>query len=70
MCLSLPGKIVKIKDQIATIDYNGEQREASTLLLPDVKVGEYVIVSSQVIMQVVPEEEAKKTIKLWDQTSS
>jgi len=68
LCLSIPGRIIKIEDETATIDYSGEKRTASTALLKDVTVGDFVIVSAKFVMQKVPEEEAKKTIALWDET--
>ena len=40
MCLAIPSKIVKIKDNVATIDVDGVKREASLLLLEDPKVGD------------------------------
>ncbi len=68
MCLSIPGKIVSIEDNVATIDYDGEIRTAGNDLLPAVKVGDWVIVSAKMIMQIIPEDEAKKTLELWDRT--
>ena len=67
MCLSVPGKIIAITDDKATVDYNGEQRVAGTALLPSAKVGDYVIVSAKMIMQVIPEQEAKQILAVWDE---
>ena len=68
MCLAIPGKVLKIDGNKAIIDYNGEFREAGTATLPDIKEGEYVIVSAKMVMQRVPEDEAKEVLALWDQT--
>lgn len=69
MCLSLPGKIVSINESgLAIVDYSGVMREASTALLPSVNLGDWVIISSKMIMQTVDEEEAKKVLALWDET--
>lgn len=70
VCLAIPGRIAKIEGGKATVDYGGEKRIAGTALLPDVKVGEYVIVSARMIMQKVPEQEAKRTLALWDETDA
>ncbi|MYW16571.1 HypC/HybG/HupF family hydrogenase formation chaperone, partial [Streptomyces sp. SID2955] len=48
MCLAVPGKVVSI-DQRADphtglIDFGGVQKQACLEYLPDVQVGEYVIV--------------------------
>ena len=44
MCLAIPSRITKIENNMATIDVEGVQREASLLLLEDARVGDYVIV--------------------------
>ncbi|MBU0472480.1 MAG: HypC/HybG/HupF family hydrogenase formation chaperone [Nanoarchaeota archaeon] len=68
MCLSVPGRIVEINGDKAVVDYDGERRVASISLKKDVKVGDYVIVSAKFVMEVIPEEEAKKTLELWGKT--
>jgi len=68
MCLSVPGKIIKIKGDKATVDYQGEKREASLVLKKEARVGDFVIVSAKFVMEIVPEDEAKKTIEMWDET--
>jgi hydrogenase expression/formation protein HypC len=70
MCLAIPGKVIEIKDNIATIDYEVEKREASTALKPEAKIGDYVIVSNKFVMEIVPEEEALKSIETWKQVDS
>ncbi|MBN1275607.1 HypC/HybG/HupF family hydrogenase formation chaperone [Candidatus Woesearchaeota archaeon] len=62
----MPGQVLKIRGGVAVIDYKGELREAGTALLPDVKEGEYVIVSAKMIVQRVPEDEAEAVLALWD----
>ncbi len=43
MCLAIPGKILKIKDQIAEVDFDGIVKDINIALV-DVTVGEYVMV--------------------------
>jgi hydrogenase expression/formation protein HypC len=66
MCLAVPGKIVSISGQNALIDFGGVQREANVSLI-EPKVGDYVVVHAGFAIQVVDEEEAKETIKLWEE---
>lgn len=68
MCLSVPGKITEIKDDVAVVDYQGEKREASIILKPDVNIGDYVIVSAKMVMEIIPENEALKILSEWDKT--
>ena len=62
MCLAIPSKITKIENNMATIDVDGVQREASLLLLEDAKVGEYVIVHAGFAIQKIDEAAAQETL--------
>jgi hydrogenase expression/formation protein HypC len=66
MCLAVPGKIVSISGQNAIIDFGGVQREANVSLI-EPRVGDYVVVHAGFAIQVVDEEEARETIKLWEE---
>jgi len=64
MCLAIPSKIVKIEDNMATIDVEGVQRKVSLLLLEDAMVGEYVIVHAGFAIQRIEEAAAMETLNL------
>jgi len=64
MCLAIPSKITKIENNMATIDVDGVQREASLLLLEDANVGEYVIVHAGFAIQKIDESAAQETLSL------
>ena len=64
MCLAIPSKIIKIKDNVATIDVDGVQREASLLLLEKPKVGDYVIVHAGFAINKINEENALESLNL------
>ena len=63
MCLAIPSKITKIENNMATIDVDGVQREASLLLLEDASVGEYVIVHAGFAIQKIDEAAAQETLR-------
>ncbi len=64
MCLAIPSKIMKIENNMATIDVDGVQREASLMLLADAQVGEYVIVHAGFAIQKLDEAAALDTLEL------
>ena len=64
MCLAIPSKIISIKDNVATVDVDGVQREASLMLLKDPKIGDYVIVHAGFAINKINEEDAKESLKL------
>ena len=64
MCLAIPSKITDIQNEMATIDVDGVQRQASLLLLADARVGDYVIVHAGFAIQKIDEAAARDTLKL------
>jgi len=64
MCLAIPARITRIENEMATIDVDGVQRQASLLLLPDVQVGDFVIVHAGFAIQKLDEEAAQETLRL------
>jgi hydrogenase expression/formation protein HypC len=64
MCLAIPSKIVKIENNVATIDVDGVRREASLLLIENPMIGDYVIVHAGFAINKLNEEDAKESLKL------
>lgn len=64
MCLAIPSKITHIENEMATIDVDGVQREASLLLLADAQVDDYVIVHAGFAIQKIDEASAQETLEL------
>ena len=64
MCLSVPGKIVKIKKNLARVDVGGMLRDISLDLCPEVSIGEYVLIHAGFAIQKVDEKEAEETLDL------
>jgi len=65
MCLGIPGVVVEVKDTIAIVDFGGVKREVDSLLVPNIKPGDYVIVHAGAIISKLSPEEAEETIKAW-----
>lgn len=64
MCLALPMRITAIDGQLATIATEGLEQRASIALVPDAKVGDYVLVHAGYAISVIDEEEADETYAL------
>ena len=69
MCLQIPGKVIEIKDNKAIIDYDIEKRQ-SVIVDVKPKLGEWVLVVGQFIVDIVPEENAKLSLEHWKKTMS
>ena len=70
MCLAIPSKIVKIENNVATIDVDGVQREASLLLIENPRIGDYVIVHAGFAINKINEEDALESLKLMREAAS
>ena len=66
MCVAVPAKIVTIDDNKAQIESAGVSKKIDISLVPEVSIGDYVIVHAGFAIQVVDTEEAKKILELFD----
>ncbi|MHC4213780.1 MAG: HypC/HybG/HupF family hydrogenase formation chaperone [Planctomycetota bacterium] len=64
MCLAIPARIVELEGDLAVVDAMGNKWRAKTTLLPEVKLGDLVLVHAGFAISIVDEEEAKKTWEL------
>jgi hydrogenase expression/formation protein HypC len=69
MCLAVPGKIISVKDNTASVDMQGVKTEADISLLDDVKAGDYVIIHTGFAIQKYDEEDALETLRLLKEMS-
>ena len=70
MCLAIPSKIVKMENNMATIDVDGVKREASLLLLEDAKIGDYVIVHAGFAINKIDEAAAIETLNFLKEAAA
>ena len=67
MCVAVPGRIVAVDDggpvggQIGTVDLQGTRVEASLVLTPDARVGDWVLVHAGFAIQLLEESDALET---------
>ncbi len=70
MCLAVPGKVISIEEkienspQMAKVDFAGVVQNICIDWLPEVKVGDYVIVHVGFALNKIDEKEAEETLKL------
>ncbi len=72
MCLAIPAKVVEISSseegvrRKAKADFGGLSREIDISLV-DVNIGDYVIVHAGFAIEIIDEQEAKETLKIWQE---
>lgn len=70
MCLAVPMKIIKINGTRANCELAGVNKDISIALLPQARVGDYVMVHAGFAIQKMSFKEAKETISAWQEYNS
>jgi len=69
MCLAIPGKVLEIEDEVrpkmGRVRFGGIQKRVCLEWIPEVKIGDYVIVHVGFAISKMDEEEALKTLELF-----
>ena len=66
MCLGIPARITKLEGEHAEVEVGGTVHKANIQLVPNVKIGEYVLLHAGFAIQKIDEREALETIKLLE----
>ena len=65
MCLAVPARIIEIRDGLlGLVELGGVVRDVSFALLPDVAVGDYVLLHAGYALQKVDTADAEETLRL------
>ena len=66
MCLAVPGRVVSVSERdgtrMAEVDFGGLRKEVCLAYIPDVQIGEYVIVHVGFAIQRLDEKSALDTL--------
>jgi hydrogenase expression/formation protein HypC len=66
MCLAVPGRVVTLAERdltlMAEVDFGGVRKDVCCQYVPDVGVGDYVIVHVGFAIQLLDEESARATL--------
>lgn len=61
MCLAVPAKLVECDGTQAVADMHGNRLTISTMLVPDARLGDWVLIHAGFAIQKLDEEEAAQT---------
>lgn len=67
MCIAIPGRVVAIDDNQAEIDVLGVRRRAGTIIVPELAVGDYVLMSAGMIVEIMDADDAQASIALFQE---
>lgn len=69
MCLSIPGKIIKINADVAEVSVGGTIVKVGMQMVDNVNEGDYVLVHAGFALQKIDEKEALETLQLFREMS-
>jgi hydrogenase expression/formation protein HypC len=69
MCLAVPGKVEEIYEgsdliKMAKVNFGGVKKEVCVAWIPDVQVGDYVLVHVGFALNKIDEKEAMETLRI------
>jgi len=71
MCLAIPGKLIERYDDnglaMGRVDYDGTVQTACLVCVPEVTIGDYVLVHAGFAISVIDAAEAERTLAMWQQ---
>ena len=69
MCIAAPAKIVEIdrESNMFAADFGGVRQNAKLDLLPDVEIGDYVLIHAGYAIEKLSEQAAKESLESWDE---
>ena len=66
MCLAVPGRVISIEERdltpMAEVDFGGVKKDVCLQYIPDIRIGEYVMVHVGFAIQRMDEESALETL--------
>jgi hydrogenase expression/formation protein HypC len=68
MCLAIPGKVISIAGddpvfRMGKVDFGGVIKEVNFCYVPEVKLGDYVIIHVGFALNIIDEDEAEKVFE-------
>lgn len=67
MCLAIPMKVLKVNGNIGIVEAGGIHKTIDLSLMDAVEKNDYVIVHAGFAIQTMNEEEAMKTLSIFDE---
>ncbi len=72
MCLAIPGKVISLEkadDQIMAlgkVEIGGIKKEINFAMVPEAKIGDYVLIHVGLAISIIDEVEAQSTLKFLE----
>lgn len=67
MCQAIPRRVLQVADQRAEVLYDGSPTWVAAHGIPDLKVGEYLVVYAGQALERLPTDEAEEMLRFYDE---
>jgi hydrogenase expression/formation protein HypC len=64
MCYAIPAKIMKIKDDTATVDYGGVIKKVNIALLDSLQAGDFVLIHAGFAIEKLDKKSADESLEI------
>ncbi|WLR52934.1 HypC/HybG/HupF family hydrogenase formation chaperone [Bacillus tianshenii] len=65
MCVGVPAKVIEKEEYQAVVDVMGSTMTIGIIFVPEVALGDYVIVHAGQAMSIIDEQFAKESLEEW-----
>jgi hydrogenase assembly chaperone HypC/HupF len=66
MCLTAPARVVAVEPDFAVVQTAGRRMRATTLMYPDVRVGDWVVISAGAVVRLIDGPHAQLMAEAFD----
>ncbi len=67
MCQAIPRRVLQVADRHAEVLYDGSPTWIAAHGIPDLKVGEYLVVYAGQALERLPTDEAEEMLRFYDE---
>ncbi|MCF7794119.1 MAG: HypC/HybG/HupF family hydrogenase formation chaperone [Candidatus Cloacimonetes bacterium] len=67
MCLAIPAQVVQKDGEKGYVNLGGARKEVMFTFTPEVEKGDWVLIHTGFALNVISEEDAEETLKLFDE---
>ncbi|MEH7885783.1 HypC/HybG/HupF family hydrogenase formation chaperone [Bacillus sp. JJ1609] len=65
MCVGVPARVIEKNEYNAVVDVMGSTTTVGIIFIPEVELGEYVIIHAGQAMSIIDEEYARQSVAEW-----
>ncbi|ADC48332.1 Ni-Fe hydrogenase maturation protein HypC [Alkalihalophilus pseudofirmus OF4] len=65
MCVGVPAKIIELEEERALVDVLGSKMYVGIIFVPNVMIGDFVLLHAGQAMSIIEESFAEESLKEW-----